>query len=774
MPEPTNVPFNAPPVPHARRGIDGPIVATGETADVTGMVPKVPIAPVEPVVQPASQSPYFLMPGPFALPVELTRPLPPLPNLTPTKPEEPAVAPVVTVAPPTQRPVIRLPEAAPGQEVLADPATTLRSAQDDVRGGRSAQDDGVGVAQDDGVGAAQGAAAVAPESAVQPVVVPWPPKPPVEAPDHTFELPVEQVTADPATTLRSAQDDVKGGRSAQDDAVTAAQDDAVTVAQDDVTVPVAQDDVTVPVAPIQPAPSHADEHSAFFADDAAPAPRIGAMITAERDEPPTKKRSILAFVVVGLMIVSLVLMFIVLLHMNILSPRLLVTTVGLDAALIACLALLLLTSRIAARQTRYVVGLMVSVLLIIANSIVAWVGHGYNQMVNNIQAPTVDTIQYDVVGMTSGPASLSAIANSPMGWDGTDVNQAAVKSQVTSLVTGVTLVSEADWSTAVNNMINGQYPSVVIQDAYMQIFSDADPGDYANVKILSTFEITGTAETPGGTFTPMPPSGADQPFIVYISGIDTSGAIANRARSDVNQLMVVNPKTGKVLLVNTPRDFYVTLADMPNCNLKDKLTHSGVYGIGVSVDTMNALYGININYYVRLNFSSLVTLVDALGGIDVNSQWAFTASEGACQGLPSCPSFTVGMNHLDGAHALAFSRERHNVPGGDRGRGTDQQAVITAILNKAVQPSSLFNYSGIVSAISGSIQTSMTPDQISAQIRQQISDGTKWKVTSMSVTGADDSQYTCSYPHQKLYVMDPDQASVDKAKQAIQDTLNGK
>ncbi|MCL2652891.1 MAG: LCP family protein [Propionibacteriaceae bacterium] len=539
-----------------------------------------------------------------------------------------------------------------------------------------------------------------------------------------------------------------------------------------------------PMAPVDPVPTPVDttpwpaEPGYSFFDDEPDEPdeqtsRIGATISAERDEPPTLARSIVAFVFVGLLAASLAVLVLVLVRMNVLSTGLLVTAATLDGMLGAALAGLLLSSRIAARQTRYVVGIMISLLLILVNSTVAYVGNGYNRMIQNIQPPVEDTVVYDVIGLMSGPSSVAGLANTEMGFDGTDHNQDAVRQGVNDLVSGVTFVVADDWSTAVNNLLTGEYTSVVIQDGYWQIFSDADATDFAKVQVLWTFEVPGASTMPGGTFTPRPPASVDQPFIVYISGIDTAGPIASRSRSDVNQLMVVNPQTGNVLLVNTPRDFYVTLADMPNCDLPDKLTHAGVYGINVSVDTLNALYGIDINYYVRLNFSSLVTVVDALGGIDVDSQWAFTASQGACQDLDSCPSFTVGMNHLDGVHALAFARERHNVPGGDRGRGADQQAVITAILKKATQPSSLMNYAGIVSAISGSIQTSMTPDQISAQVKRQISTGTNWTVKSMSVTGADMSNYTCSYPHQKLYVMNPDQKSLAAAKDAIRAVLNG-
>ena len=750
-----NIPGVNPP-PQPRRAMDETTVNTGSMPAVA-VPPLPPVPPLVPPIQPPV--PPF---GAMDMPA-VTAPMPPI---TVPLVEPPLAPPVPTYYQPVQSYQPPVPPVEPPVQYYEPPAPPVQP----------------------------------------PAPYDWPPAPPVEPPVQYYEPPVPPVQP-PAPYDWPSAPPVEPPVPYYQAPVAPVEQPAPPVQ-----LPVAPVEPPVayyepPVAPVEPSappvepsapPVEPSAPSSFVADDefdvAAedtaslpvddtssdeafdqwfdPSPRIGGEISAERDEPPTRRRSVVAFAAVGLMVASLAALVVILLQMNVLSTGLLITVTVVEAVLIGGLALLLLTSRIAARQTRYVFGIVISVLLIIINSTLAWVGHGFNQMVANIQAPVEDSVLYDIVGLTAGP-SLTELAGTQMGFDGTDPNQDAVFQGVKNLAGSVVFVDSPDWSTAVNDLLLGQYPSVVIQDGYMQIFADADPDDYANVTVLGTFEVAGTANSPGGTFTPLPPSGADQPFIVYISGIDTSGAITNRSRSDVNQLMVVNPKTGQVLLVSTPRDFYVTLADMPNCDLPDKLTHSGVYGIGVSVDTINALYGININYYVRLNFSSLVTLVDALGGIDVNSPVAFTATEGACDGFDACPSFTKGMNHMDGKLALAFSRERHNVPGGDRGRGTDQQAVITAILKKATQPSSLLNYGSIISAVSGSIQTSMTPDQISAQVKQQISSGTSWTVKSMSVTGADSSQYTCSYPHQQLYVMIPDMQTVNQAKQAIQDVLNG-
>ena len=255
----------------------------------------------------------------------------------------------------------------------------------------------------------------------------------------------------------------------------------------------------------------------------------------------------------------------------------------------------------------------------------------------------------------------------------------------------------------------------------------------------------------------------EEPFNVYISGIDVSGAISTTSRSDVNIIMTVNPNTHKILLTSTPRDYYVTIPGISG-EQRDKLTHAGIYGVDKSMETLENLYGIDLSYYARVNFTSLMTIVDALGGVDVNSEYEFTA--GGYQ-------FNKGVNHLDGKAALAFSRERYSFQDGDNQRGRNQEAVLTAILNKAMSPAILLNASSIISSVSDSVETNMTSDDIAKFINMQLSEGTSWQIESTAAVGTGDTQACFSSGSQPLYVMWPDEATVATISQKMQQILGG-
>lgn len=255
----------------------------------------------------------------------------------------------------------------------------------------------------------------------------------------------------------------------------------------------------------------------------------------------------------------------------------------------------------------------------------------------------------------------------------------------------------------------------------------------------------------------------EEPFNVYISGIDVSGAISTTSRSDVNIIMTVNPNTHKILLTSTPRDYYVTIPGVSG-EQRDKLTHAGIYGVDKSMETLENLYGIDLSYYARVNFTSLMTIVDALGGVDVNSEYEFTA--GGYQ-------FNKGINHLDGKAALAFSRERYSFQDGDNQRGRNQEAVLTAILNKAMSPAILLNASSIISSVSDSVETNMTSDEMAKFINMQLSEGASWQIESTAAVGTGDTQACFSSGSQPLYVMWPDEATVAMISQKMQQILGG-
>ena len=260
-----------------------------------------------------------------------------------------------------------------------------------------------------------------------------------------------------------------------------------------------------------------------------------------------------------------------------------------------------------------------------------------------------------------------------------------------------------------------------------------------------------------------------EPFVIYLSGVDTRGELTENARSDVNILAAVNPVTKRVALVNTPRDYYVDLAGTSS---KDKLTHAGLYGVETSMETLGNLYGVNVDQYIRINFAGFISIIDALGGVDVYSDQAFTSV--GSPGYYDPTTFVEGWNHLDGKSALAFARERHAFASGDIQRGINQMKVIDAMLNKIKSPALLMGFSKIMDAASDCFVTSFSQDQISALVRMQLSDFAEWDIESYTVTGTSSSSTKCySAKGQKLYVMKPDDSSVSKAREMLASVLGG-
>ena len=260
-----------------------------------------------------------------------------------------------------------------------------------------------------------------------------------------------------------------------------------------------------------------------------------------------------------------------------------------------------------------------------------------------------------------------------------------------------------------------------------------------------------------------------EPFVVYLSGVDNRGELTENARSDVNILAVVNPSTKRVALINTPRDYYVDLA---GTNSKDKLTHAGLYGVETSMATLGNLYGVNVDQYLRINFAGFISIIDAVGGVDVYSDQAFTSV--GSPGYYDPTTFAEGWNHLDGKSALAFARERHAFKNGDIQRGINQMKVIDAMVEKLKSPALLMSFSKLMDAMADCFVTSLSQEQISALVRMQLSDLSSWDIQSHSVTGTGAKSTKCySAKGQSLYVMKPDENSVNEAKALIAAVLGG-
>lgn len=243
-------------------------------------------------------------------------------------------------------------------------------------------------------------------------------------------------------------------------------------------------------------------------------------------------------------------------------------------------------------------------------------------------------------------------------------------------------------------------------------------------------------------------------FSVYISGIDSRDGLVTNSRSDVNIVATVNTETHKVLLVSTPRDYFVPLSI--SGGIPDKLTHAGIYGIDVSKDTLGMLYQRDINYYFRVDFNGFEKIIDSLGGITVVSDYTFDTKNS--QGY----SFVEGENFVNGSQALAFARERYAFTEGDRQRGKNQLHVIEGVIKKAMSPALLKNYSKTMDSLAGSFETNIPYDMIADLVRQQLSDGGQWSVESYSVDGSGASKVPYSM-NVSAYVMIPDMNTVNTA-----------
>ena len=311
---------------------------------------------------------------------------------------------------------------------------------------------------------------------------------------------------------------------------------------------------------------------------------------------------------------------------------------------------------------------------------------------------------------------------------------------------------------AANDLYDSETKAILVNESYYAII-EADHENFQNdVREIWSFDIEEEIKDISKNV-----NVTKEPFIVYISGIDTSGPVSTVSRSDVNMLVTVNPKTRQILLTSIPRDYYVTLA---NRGQKDKLTHSGLAGIDNTVKTMENFLGLDINYYARVNFTSLIQMVDALGGITINNDVAFTGYNGTY--------FAKGNIFINGDEALEYSRERHAFGAGDNERVFHQQIVIMGMLNKMMSPAVITNYSSVLNAIEGCFETNMSSSEITSLIQMQINDMASWNMVQKQFSGHGVMQTGGAYmPSSRLYYMIPDDESVSENVAAIKSVLNG-
>ena len=324
---------------------------------------------------------------------------------------------------------------------------------------------------------------------------------------------------------------------------------------------------------------------------------------------------------------------------------------------------------------------------------------------------------------------------------------------------------ELNYSTVKNidslkdRLYTAKTDSILVSDLIKEDLEEKYTDFSERTRVLKTIDITKDVEDITKKV-----SIKNTSFNVLISGMDSYGTINKTTRNDVNMIATINPNTNKVLLTSIPRDYYVQLHG--KTGYKDKLTHAGIYGINTVVQTIEDLFGIDINYYVRVNFTTVESLVNTIGPIEIYSDKAMS--------LDGC-KYVVGTNTVNGKCALRFARERHSYVEGDNHRIKNQQEVIKGIFNKLSKSAMVVtDYTSILNSLDGKFATNMDMKDITAFIKYELEDITKYEILDTQVTGTGSMELTYSYPHQKLYVMFPSEQSVESAKEYINKISNEK
>ena len=482
-------------------------------------------------------------------------------------------------------------------------------------------------------------------------------------------------------------------------------------------------------------------------------------------EDPIRKNDIIrkvGFALAGIQAVISIVFLVALFRLN-MFPGLFVAVIGFVLA--ACLGIILASQFFSKKNaiSGKVLSVVISILLLIAsyylfrvNSAIGEISGGEYKLDNMVVAVMAE----DSAEKIQDAKEYRFGVQYQMKGEQIKETVDAINEELGTEIEVVEYESLAEQAEALHN---GEVEAIIYNEGYSGILEEAYEGYSSDTKIIFSHSIKNALENKAADV-----EVKDESFSVYISGIDVYGAIETNSRSDVNIIATVNPKTHQILLVTTPRDYYVEIPGISG-GQKDKLTHAGVYGVDASMATLEQLYDTEIDFYARVNFTSLIEMVDALGGVDVESEYAFTTS--ADSGLVM--NVVEGTNHFNGKQALAFSRERQNVPGGDNQRGKDQQAVITAMIKKMVSPAILTGANGIISSVSGNVETNMSEEQIQNLIKQQLAEGGSWNIKSLAAEGTGDSQYCYSYTGMPLYVMQPDQTAVETIRTAINAVESG-
>ena len=386
-----------------------------------------------------------------------------------------------------------------------------------------------------------------------------------------------------------------------------------------------------------------------------------------------------------------------------------------------------------------------------------------NFMKKNLGVKFETNVYYVLVNSNSNYQNINDINNKDVysykDQDDMNIIENELKKKV-----NVNIKYDTSVSDLLNNLIYDNDLVVYINSGNYDVMVQNNESYASQVRILDTIEVKVEKQIEKADI-----NVTNEPFIIFINGIDTrSNSLPSRSLSDVNILMVVNPNSNKILLVSIPRDYYL---EIPGTGYYDKLTHTGtIGGVEKTIETIENSFDIDISYYIRVNFNFVTNLVNSVEGINIYNDQSYGF---ICEAEKSCYFEPEWNYNVDGKCALAFARERYAYETGDRHRGENQQHVIDQLFKKITSSNTLIsNYSDILNSLNGTFETNISNEDLSSLVKKQLNESVDWDIEKYSLDGYGAYDYTYSYPNQTLYVMIPDEYSMQEAKEEINRVLN--
>lgn len=378
-----------------------------------------------------------------------------------------------------------------------------------------------------------------------------------------------------------------------------------------------------------------------------------------------------------------------------------------------------------------------------------------------------------VVLNSSGLENVNSLEGSKLGVLKTIGNEATKKSLADLKKYNVTYTKKTydNMLGMLKALYDGEVDAIVLNEAYRSNVCDLE--DYTNFNNDTKVIHKTVYYTKENSSSLAVSDITSKPFNILISGNDSFGSLDENSRSDVDMLVTINPVTSTILLTSIPRDSYVKeVCNDYACNygVYDKLTHTGIYGVDTTKDTIENMLDIDINYVYRVNFTSMIDIVDALGGVDVTVPEGMAVSKFYTNS--NLEGVHEGENHLDGKRALAYSRERKAYLDGDLQRARNQQQVLQAMFKKATSPEIIKNYTSLLKALIGAFDTNMTTKEITSFIKYQIQAKPSWKFEQFVLKGDNDLKMSAELGSEVSVVILYD-SYINIAHDKIQAVLDG-